>query len=63
MRGHPSQKRIRGGGRRGAPSLGTMEDTLRISPDTDISFHRLQFPSHGNLVCEEKGSFTRVFDK
>ena len=35
----------------GAPSLGTLEDMLRKSPDTGISLCRGPFPSEGNLVC------------
>ena len=35
----------------GAPSLWTLEDMLRKSPDTGISLHGVPFPSEGNLVC------------
>ena len=38
--GHLSLKRLCGGGLRGAPSLGTLEDMLRKSPDTGISLHQ-----------------------
>ena len=34
----------------GAPSLGTLEDMLRKSPDTGISLHGGPFPSEGNLA-------------
>jgi hypothetical protein len=34
----------------GAPSLGTLEDMLRMSPDTGVSLHGGPFPSEGNLV-------------
>ena len=34
----------------GAPSLETLEDTLRKSPDTGISLHGGPFPSEGNLI-------------
>ena len=37
----------------GAPSLGTLEDMLRKSPDTGISLHGGPFPSKVNLVCGE----------
>ena len=46
-----SLKRLSVGGLRGAPSLGTLEDMLRKSPDTGISLHEDPFPSEGNLVC------------
>jgi hypothetical protein len=48
--GHLSLKRLCGGGLRGAPSLGTLKDMLRKSPDTGISLHGDLFPSEGNLV-------------
>ena len=35
----------------GAPSLGTLEDMLRRSPETGISLYWVRFPSEGNLVC------------
>jgi hypothetical protein len=45
-------KRLRGGGLGGgAPSLGTLEDMLRKSPDTGISLHGGPFSAEGNLVC------------
>jgi len=34
----------------GVPSLGTLEDMLRKSPDTGISHHGGPFPPEGNLV-------------
>jgi hypothetical protein len=47
-----SLKRLHGGGlRRGAPSLVTLEDMLRESPNTDISLHGGPFSAEGNLVC------------
>jgi hypothetical protein len=45
----------------GPPSLGTLEDTLRKSPDTGISLHGGPFPAEGNVVCGE-GSYTVDFD-
>ena len=48
-----SLKGLRGGGLRGrggAPSQGTLEDTLRKSPDTGISLCRSPFVTEGNLV-------------
>ena len=35
---------------KGAPSLGTLEDMLRKSPDTGVSFYRGPFITEGNLV-------------
>ena len=35
----------------GSSSLGTLEDTLRKSPDTGISLHGGTFPAEGSLVC------------
>ena len=35
----------------GAPSLETLEDMLRKSPDTGISLHGGPFLSEGNLEC------------
>ena len=40
----------------GAPSLGTLEDMLRKSPETGISLHGGPFPSEGNLVCGGGGA-------
>jgi hypothetical protein len=37
-------------GRGGAPSLGTLEDMLRKSPDMGISLYRGPFVTKGNLV-------------
>jgi len=34
-----------------APSLGTLKDMLRKSPDAGISLHGGPFPPVGNLVC------------
>jgi hypothetical protein len=34
-----------------APSLETLEDILRKSPDMGISLHWVPFPSKGSLVC------------
>jgi hypothetical protein len=50
---HLSLKRLCGGDlkRGGAPSLGTLEDTLRKSLDMGISLHGGPFPSKRNLVC------------
>ena len=53
-------RRLREGG--GAPSLGTLEDMLRKSPDTGISLHRSPLPSERNLVCGG-GSYTGDFDR
>jgi len=39
------------GSLRGAPSLETLEDKLRKSPDAAISLHGGPFPAEGNLVC------------
>jgi hypothetical protein len=38
-------------GPQGAPSLGTLQDMLGRSPDTDISLNGFPFPHGGNLVC------------
>ena len=38
------------GGMRGAPSLGTLEDMLRKSPDMAISLYRGPFITEENLV-------------
>jgi len=46
----------------GAPSLGTLEDMLRKSPDMGISLHGGPFPAEGNLVCGG-GSHTGDFDR
>jgi hypothetical protein len=60
--GYLSLKRLRGEGLGGgAPSLGTLEDMLRKSPDTGISLHGVPFPSEGNLV-RGGGSYTGDFD-
>jgi hypothetical protein len=48
--GHLSLKRHCGEGLGGAPSLGTLENVLRKSPDTGISLHSGPFTSEGNLV-------------
>jgi hypothetical protein len=46
-----SLKMLRGGvSGWGAPSLGTLEDMLRKSPDTGIFLHGGSFPPEGNLV-------------
>jgi len=42
-----SLKRLRGGGLGGTPSLGTLEDMLRKSPDTGISLHGAPFHPWG----------------
>jgi len=47
-----SLKRLYGRGLGGgAPSLGTLEDMLRRSPDTGISLRGGHFSAQGNLVC------------
>jgi hypothetical protein len=46
----------------GAPSLGTLEDTLRKFLDTGISLHGGSFPAEGNLVCGD-GSYTGDIDR
>jgi len=58
-----SLKPLRGGGlgEGGAPSLGTLEDMLRKSPDTGISLHGGPFPAEENLVCGGGGSYTGDF--
>ena len=33
----------------GAPSLGTLEDMLRKTPNKGISLHRGPFPAEGNM--------------
>jgi hypothetical protein len=43
-----------------APSLGTLEDMLRKSPDMGISLQRGPFPSEGDLVC---GAYIGDFDR
>ena len=60
-----SLKRFRGGslGRGGFPSLGTLKEMLRKSPDAGISLHGDPVPSEGNLVCWEGGSYTWDFDR
>jgi hypothetical protein len=45
-----SLKRLHGGALGGAPSLETLEDMLRKSPDTGISLHGGPFQPMGNLV-------------
>jgi hypothetical protein len=35
----------------GAPSLGTLEDMLKKSPDVGISLRGGPFPSEGDLLC------------
>ena len=60
--GHLPLKRLHGGGLGGAPSLGTLEDMLRKSPDMGISLHGVPFPSEGNLVCGG-GSYIGAFDR
>jgi len=47
----------------GAPSLGTLVDMLRKSPDTNISLQGGPFPAEGNLVCGGRVSFIGDFDK
>jgi hypothetical protein len=55
-----SLKRLRGGGfGGGVPSLGTLEDMLRKSPDKGISPHGGPFPAEGNLVCGGEGVLYR----
>jgi len=45
-------KRLHGGGLGGgAPSLGTLRDMFRRSPDTGISLVGGPFSAEGNLVC------------
>jgi hypothetical protein len=46
----------------GAPSLWTLEDTLRKSPDMGISLHGVPFPCKGILVFGGS-SYTGDFDK
>ena len=46
----------------GAPSLGTLEDMLRKSPDMGISLHGGTLSAEGNLVWGE-GSYTGDFDR
>ena len=56
-----SLERLCGGGWGGeAPSLGTLEDMLRKSPDMGISLQGGPFPAEGNLVCGG-GSYTKDF--
>ena len=43
----------------GAPSLWTLQDMLRNSPDMGISLHGVPFPSEGILVCVGS-SYTRT---
>jgi len=50
-------------GGRGFPSLGTLEDMLRKSPDKGISLHGGPFPAEGNLVCGGRVSYTGDFDR
>jgi hypothetical protein len=59
---HLCLKRLHGGASGGAPSLGTLEDTSRKSPDAGISLHGDPFPSEGNLVCGG-GLYTGDFDR
>jgi len=47
----------------GAPSLKTLEDMLRKSPDTGISLRGGPFPSEGNLVCGGGALYTGDFDR
>jgi hypothetical protein len=44
-------KRFRGEGLGGAPSLGTLEDMLRRSPDTGIFLYGVPFVAGVNPVC------------
>ena len=44
-----SLKRLHGGGLGDAPSLGTLEDMLRKTPNKGISLHRGPFPAEGNM--------------
>jgi len=46
----------------GAPSLWTLEDMLRKSPDMGISLHGVSFPSEVTLVLRAGGSYTGDFD-
>jgi hypothetical protein len=48
---HLSLKRLSGGGLGGAPSLGTLEDVLRNTPDVGVYLHGVPFPSKGDPVC------------
>jgi hypothetical protein len=48
-------RRLRGG----APSLGTLEDMLRKSPDNGISLHGGPIPAEGNLVRGGEGVLYR----
>jgi len=46
-----SLKRLHGGVLgEGAPSLGTLEDIFRLSPDMGISLHRGSYKAEGYLV-------------
>jgi hypothetical protein len=45
------------------PSLGTLEDMLRKSPNTGISLYGGPFPVEWNLICEGRGSYTGGFDR
>ena len=47
----------------GAPSMRTLEDMLRKSPDKGISLHGGPFPAEGNLVCGGRVSYTGDFDR
>ena len=60
--GHLSLRGCVEGASGGAPSLWTVEDMLRKSPDTGISLHGVPFPSEGTLVYGG-GSYTRDFDR
>jgi hypothetical protein len=46
-------------GLRGAPSLGTLEDILRRSPDVGISLCGGTFIPEGNPVSGRGGSYSR----
>ena len=46
----------------GAPSLGTLEDMSRLSPDMGISLHRGSYSAEGNLVSGG-GSYTGDFER
>ena len=59
-----SLKKVRGGGLRGwgVPSLGTVENLLKMAPDTGISFHSGLFTTEGNLESG-KGLIHRDFER
>ena len=52
MTGHLSLKRLHGGGLRGVPSLGSLEDILKRPLDAGVSLHGGPFPHRELLTCE-----------